>query len=202
MPYIAEDVKENRLSALAQLCELLIADGLTTTQELCKRTGYGERAIRKARAELECRNSSAGNRVPNGTLVRNSSSPAKERVSPHTPLPKENNLSPRTNVEPASNRAHEPEDDLLAGLNGSTAIILRDVVTWANMPERNAKNWLATTVSAYGPEVTKAAHQKLKTELASGSLIAQPLATMSRIAQRLKTEGVGKPKAAFKPSRW
>lgn len=106
--------------------------------------------------------------------------------------------------QPASKLPHEPEDDLLAGLNGSTAIILRDVVAWANMPERNAKNWLATTVSAYGPEVTKAAHQKLKTDLAGGSIISQPLATMSRIAQRLKSEGVGKPKAAkpFKPSRW
>lgn len=102
MPYIAEDVKENRLSALAQLCELLIADGLTTTQELCKRTGYGERAIRKARAELECRNSSAGNRVPNGTLVRNSSSPDKKEIPPTPPKEK---TTPTTTVQPSSSVA-------------------------------------------------------------------------------------------------
>lgn len=99
MPYIADDVKENRLSALAQLCELLIADGLTTTQELCKRTGYGERAIRKARAELECRNSSAGNRVPNGTLVRNSSASDKKERSP---VPPKEKTTPTITVEPSS----------------------------------------------------------------------------------------------------
>jgi hypothetical protein len=53
------------LTALAQLIELLAEKGLTSTPDLVARTGYTDRAIRKAKAELECRNqSAAGTRVP------------------------------------------------------------------------------------------------------------------------------------------
>lgn len=97
MPYIAEEVKQNRRSALAQLCELLIADGLTTNEALSKRTGYTIRAVQKARRELECANSNSRTLVRPRTLVRNSSSPVKER----SPAPLKENTTPTRNVEPS-----------------------------------------------------------------------------------------------------
>jgi hypothetical protein len=201
MPYISENVKASRLSALAQLCEIHIANGLTTTAELVAKTGYGERSIRAARAELEYRNSSTERNSSAGTLVpeRNSSAAPQKEIPP-TP-PKEKTTLPRTTVEQASHRTREPEDELLAGLNGSTAIIVRDVAQWANMPETNSRKWLATTVSVFGTEVTKLAYQKLQTDLATGMIIADPLRTMSIIAKRLKTEGAGKP-APSDRSKW
>lgn len=53
-----------KLTALAQLIEVLAEKGITTTSALVERTGYTDRAIRKARAELECRNQGAA-----GTIV-------------------------------------------------------------------------------------------------------------------------------------
>jgi hypothetical protein len=48
-----------RLSALAQLVAIYAERGITKTGDLVEATGYTDRAIRKARAELECRNQSA-----------------------------------------------------------------------------------------------------------------------------------------------
>lgn len=53
-------------TALAQLVEMYAeCRGVTSTKELADATGYSQRAIRKAKAELGCRNhSSAGTPVP------------------------------------------------------------------------------------------------------------------------------------------
>ncbi len=48
-----------RLSALAQLIQLYAEQGVTSTPELSERTGYSERAIRKAKAEPGCRHRGA-----------------------------------------------------------------------------------------------------------------------------------------------
>jgi hypothetical protein len=68
-----------KTTALAQLVELLgECKGITATPELVEATGYSDRAIRKAKAELRCRNYSAarnpgaGTPVPNGTRVPDS----------------------------------------------------------------------------------------------------------------------------------
>jgi hypothetical protein len=60
-----------KITALAQLVELYAeCRGVTSTKELAELTGYTDRAIRKAKAELQCRNQSsernqnAGTRVP------------------------------------------------------------------------------------------------------------------------------------------
>lgn len=50
--------QENK-TALAQLIALHMANGISTVAELSKLTGYTERAIRKARTELGCRNPGA-----------------------------------------------------------------------------------------------------------------------------------------------
>lgn len=53
------------LTALAQLVAVYTSAGIISAAELSKRTGYSERAIRKAKAELGCRNpGAAGTTVP------------------------------------------------------------------------------------------------------------------------------------------
>lgn len=48
-------IAKRRLSALAQLIAKYAQEGVTSTAELARLTQYSERAIRKAKAELECR---------------------------------------------------------------------------------------------------------------------------------------------------
>lgn len=58
---MSKDVGEikTKPTALAQLIAIHMANGMTSTKDLCAETGYSDRAIRKAKAELECRNYSA-----------------------------------------------------------------------------------------------------------------------------------------------
>ena len=58
--------RQSGLTALAQLVAIYANAGITSTAELAVETGYSERAIRKAKAELGCRNQDAdgGTRVP------------------------------------------------------------------------------------------------------------------------------------------
>lgn len=66
----SEQIKPKRLSALAQLVECLkLLDGITSTAELAEATGYTKRAIRKAKAELECRNPGSARKRNAGTGV-------------------------------------------------------------------------------------------------------------------------------------
>lgn len=94
------DSQRKRLSALAQLVRILMRDGITTTSALMAETGYSERSIWAAKGEL--RSSAAECRVqpaavqPSAVEVQPVALEGaaecrvhKERVSPHTPLPKE-----------------------------------------------------------------------------------------------------------------
>lgn len=59
------DQNKAKLTALAQLIALYAeAKGITATQELARLTGYSDRAIRKAKTELECRNPGAAPGTP------------------------------------------------------------------------------------------------------------------------------------------
>lgn len=109
------------LSALAQLVAIHMANGTTSTAELARIIGYSDRAIRKAKAELGCRNQSAERNYSAGTIVpnpepecrqtRNHSAGPKERVSPHTPLPKENYPN---NLEQPSSPSHGTRERCVA----------------------------------------------------------------------------------------
>jgi hypothetical protein len=79
--------------------------------------------------------------------------------------------------------------DGLAGLNGSTEPMVADVVRWMNAgDEKSARKWLSGTVAAFGQDVTKDAWAKLRTDVATGSVISQPLQTWSKIAMRMRDE--------------
>lgn len=92
------------------------------------------------------------------------------------------------------NRTHQPASlehagGALAGLNGSAAPMLRDIVAWMNGgDEPAARSWLATQTALYGDRAVRDSYAKLKTDLAcSGSRsIAKPLQTWCRIAQRMR----------------
>jgi hypothetical protein len=82
------DQNKAKLTALAQLIELYAeAKGITATQELARLTGYSDRAIRKAKTELECRNPGA---------------------APGTPVP-EPEFRPEPQCRPTRNPSADPE---------------------------------------------------------------------------------------------
>ncbi|MFA5952293.1 MAG: YdaU family protein [Hyphomicrobium sp.] len=103
-------------------------------------------------------------------------------------------------VKPASVEPYA-EHDGLAGLNGSADLMIADVVGWMhNGDDKCARNWLRGTLAAYGDAVTRNAWAKLKTDMAEGRIIAQPLQTWCKIAERKKFEPHGATAAQPKPS--
>ena len=77
----------------------------------------------------------------------------------------------------------------LAGLNGSSEPMISDILGWMNCGDkRSARQWLATTLHTFGQTVTAESYQKLKTDIAEGVVIARPLQTWSKIAQRMKAD--------------
>lgn len=128
----------------------------------------------------------------------------------------------QTNSKPATNEQQQYKDnkgtreqgnnsklgraplqpDGLASLNGSAEPMISDVIRWMHSgDEISARKWLASTVAIYGQDVVKDAWIKLGTDMASGTAIAQPLPTWSRIAQRMRDERKLKPNKS-KLSRW
>ncbi len=67
------------------------------------------------------------------------------------------------------------------------SLMAADVASWMQGgDEKSARNWLRTTAAAYGHKATRDAWVKLKTDLATGGIVADKLKTMCAIAQRLK----------------
>lgn len=122
------------LTALAQLVAIHMANGVTDAKQLASLTGYSERAIRKAKTELECRsqgatepgcrnysaarNQGAGTRVPNGTPVPESAfarveekllPPKQEEISQHL----EQNSKPAKPAASCKRGSRLPDDWVL-----------------------------------------------------------------------------------------
>lgn len=108
-----------------------------------------------------------------------------------------NKNTPTASVE--SEAAREPVT-VLAGPEALLTEMIQSVMAWGAMPDLNARNWLRTTVSTFGREATARAYQKLKTDLATGQLIAHPLRTWGTIAARLKGESDRAASAPRKPT--
>ena len=53
---------------------------------------------------------------------------------------------------------------------------------------QSAKNWLSTFLAQYAQDVVRESYFTLKTDIAEGKLIAQPLRVWAKIAARLKAE--------------
>lgn len=79
--------------------------------------------------------------------------------------------------------------DALAGLNGSSELMIQDVLAWMGRGERiNAATWLADQVHLYGQDITRDSYSKLKTDIATGAIIAQPLRVWAKMAAGMKAE--------------
>ena len=90
-----------------------------------------------------------------------------------------------------ASKQYDAKVGVLAGLNGSAEPMLRDIAGWMNGGDESAaRQWLATQISLYGQRIVCDSYAKLKTDLAgNGSqLIARPLQTWVRIAQRMRDE--------------
>lgn len=104
--------------------------------------------------------------------------------------------SKKTNYQQASSEvvsAHAEVVEMPAGLpspEDALGEMIASVASWGcGMPEANARQWLATTVRTFGQGPTARAYHKLKTDLATGSLISRPLQTWTAIAMRMQAEG-------------
>jgi len=99
------------------------------------------------------------------------------------PEPVANNHKKDTKL--ASVESGTPRDVLAGPIDPMIA----DLIGWMSFgDERTARQWLSNTIRACGQEPTNDAYAKLKTELATGSLIAHPIQTWSKIAQRMRDE--------------
>jgi hypothetical protein len=85
----------------------------------------------------------------------------------------------------------------LSDLNGSAEPMIRDILGWLGPggSSMNARQWLASTLNTFGQDVTAQSYHKLKTDMLTGGIVAKPMQTWVKIAQRMKTE----PKAVAPP---
>jgi hypothetical protein len=129
---------------------------------------------------------------------------AAQDAPAHTPAPasitthgnKESSSKIVTYEELASklaSSAREQGDEVaaeLSGLNGSAEPMVRDILGWLGPRGEitNARQWLTSTLHTFGEDVTAQSYHKLKTDIATGKLIASPIHTWTRIAQRMKAE--------------
>lgn len=107
------------MTALVQLVAVYAAAGITSSVELSRLTGYSDRAIRKAKAELGCRNQGAegGTRVP----VRNQGSGTRvpfPRVRANKEYPTDINITKESISHSHTYRdtAREGEEEVANGL--------------------------------------------------------------------------------------
>ncbi len=77
----------------------------------------------------------------------------------------------------------------LAGLNGSADPMLSDIVGWMVGGDRqSAKNWLTSFLSQYNQDIVRESYFAVKTDIAEGKLVSQPLRLWAKIAARIKAE--------------
>lgn len=181
----------------AKLIAILAAHGITSASEIAEIVGISDRAVRKAR------NHRAGTQVPGGTAVpepqfrsgtavpktelqdRNSgSAPSCAHATKESPT----EILIASKLELASLRA---QDDI-------TETMITDIVAWMHGGDRrSAENWLGSTKKTFGNDATAHAYQKLKTDLATGSVVARKLQAWSEIARRLQASPADKPATGF-----
>lgn len=77
----------------------------------------------------------------------------------------------------------------LASLNGIADVMLKDIVQWmTGGDEAAARAWLAKQIAIFGQKAVCDSYGKLGTDIASGMVIARPLQTWTKIAERMRDE--------------
>lgn len=125
-----------------------------------------------------------------GNGKTNETGHSQSTAVPQADQPRGTNLEAR-NQKPEEEKlatlSAEPHG--LAGLNGSAEPMIVDIINWMTGGDRqSAKNWLSTFLNQYAQDVVRESYFTLKTDIAEGKLISQPLRVWSKIAARLKSE--------------
>lgn len=196
MPEVCGNIKteleanHNGLTALAQLIAIYTSAGIVNVSDIAKRTGYSDRAIRKAKAELGCRNPGADC----GTPVPERNPGAGTRVPEPSCAGATNELPTEVLIESKLELASSRED--------ISETMITDIVNWSHGGDRiTAGNWLSNTIKIFGQDATSAAYAKLKTDLLTGSVIARKLPAWTAIAQRMKASPPTTPNVVtFRPA--
>lgn len=161
-----------KFSALAQLVALHIANGTLSTKTIAELTGYSDRAVRKAKAELECRPSGTivpGEAEPEFRAGRNPGAAKRNQSAAENPpyIPPCNSSRVDTPNPTSQSAAHEIE-----GLNGSTNRLAGQLAGYLagdfHAPDLDvARRILQSNVEAYGPIKVKIGMLELETLIAS-----------------------------------
>ena len=190
MPKICDENK-TRLSALAQLIQKYAEfENITKTSELAKLTQYSERAIWKAKTELECSeiectmNSSA---VNSSAETLHSSAQGGNRVQsePRAPARIENpsGLNNTTNKQ----NTESEQVDSWHPFNGSTDYVLGVVCGWVQDVDL-AKSFIKDSLAFANEdaEIVKAAILQTKQKIDDGKIIMNCQRYTTGTIQRMK----------------
>ena len=66
--------------------------------------------------------------------------------------------------------------------------MISNIAKWANMPEANSAQWLASTIATFGQTATVESYHKMMSDKLQGAVVAKPISTWSKIAKRMKDE--------------
>lgn len=177
-------------AALVHAGKLSIDAGFITNTRMMRdiKTHLNRSNSARSRDELELNSARIGSELPSNETENQAISthvPAKQ----NTPIFQKSEVRSQKEESKPARLEPEPAPCELAGLNGATHTILSDVQAWMHGGDaKSARQWLSTTTAIYGGPVVKDAYAKLKTDLATGALVASPLQTLVRIAQRMKAE--------------
>lgn len=207
MPEVCGNIKteleanHNGLTALAQLIAIYTSAGIVNVSDIAKRTGYSDRAIRKAKAELGCRNPGADGGTPVPEPGCHTGTPVPKRnPGAGTPVP-EPSRAHATNELPTEVLI-ESKLELASSREDISETMITDIVSWSHGGDRiTAGNWLSSTIKIFGQDATSAAYAKLKTDLLTGCVIARKLPAWTAIAQRMKASPPATPNVVtFRPA--
>lgn len=186
---MAQNKSKSKPSALAQLCIILMERGIRTTKALADETGYSERQIWRARAEIAPRVTDADVTDTNDTLTPMSLTRASVTMTPmsadpdadvtDTPRAHARIESPSgiliTKVAASNTRERE-----IAGLNGSTKKVVENFACllagdFGTPDFETAYDLIADNVDVYGAERVKIGFLELRAKIANGERFRDPL---------------------------
>jgi len=171
----------------AKLIALLNAAGITATAEIAALLGVAIRTVQHAKRSSKSATHCANTQPIAAQPIASDATHCvfAQPIAPHARV--EEKLLPPKQEETASQ---------LASWNVADEIV-SDLTKWVSgFGDSNARQWLGRTVKEFGSEIVGQAHLKLKTDMATKSVISRPLQAMISICQRMKRDGVTKPAKA------
>lgn len=202
---MAQNKSKSKPSALAQLCIILMDRGIRTTKALADETGYSERQIWRARAEIASRSADANVTDADVTMTREALTPTSVTLTQmsvdtdaevtDTPRAHARIESPSgiliTKVAASNTRERE-----IAGLNGSTKKVVENFACllagdFGTPDFETAYDLIADNVDVYGAERVKIGFLELRSKIASGERFRDPLRAFNGFVKGAKLPKTG-----------